>query len=328
MEELGDGIQVQNPPRVLGIATLRNVIPWKTVVMSNNWGLDLGGTKIAGTVLRDGDVGSAIKRRVPTLRDQGYDQIVAQVGSLLSELEQASGETRPARIGIGTPGTTDPATGLLKNSNTTVLNGRPFIADLSAAHGVEFVAANDANCFALAEAALGAARGYETVFGIILGTGVGGGLVVNGRVLNGAHGIAGEWGHNPLESGGYHGYSGHRGVVESVLSGPALERFYYDCRGEKASLAEIAQRAKESDLAAIQTLRRLVEFFGIAVANIVNVFDPHAIVIGGGVGNLDVLYSNGPKEVAKHVFNPGFSTPILRPALGDDAGVFGAAMLV
>lgn len=296
--------------------------------MSTKWGLDLGGTKIAGTVLRDGDTGSALKRRVPTLRDQGYDQIVAQVGALLLELEQASGEARPPRIGIGTPGTTDPATGLLKNSNTTVLNGRPFIADLSAAHSVQFIAANDANCFALAEATLGAAKGYETVFGIILGTGVGGGLVVNGRVLNGAHGIAGEWGHNPLEPGGYHGYSGHRGVVESVLSGPALERFYADCRGEHAGLADIAKRATENDLAAIQTIRRLVEYFGIAVANVINIFDPHAIVIGGGVGNLDVLYSSGPSEVAKHVFNPGFSTPILRPILGDDAGVFGAAMLV
>ncbi len=296
--------------------------------MSTKWGLDLGGTKIAGTVLRDGDTGNALKRRVPTLRDQGYDQIVAQVGALLLELEQASGEARPPRIGIGTPGTTDPATGLLKNSNTTVLNGRPFIADLSAAHGVQFVAANDANCFALAEATLGAAKGYETVFGIILGTGVGGGLVVNGRVLNGAHGIAGEWGHNPLEPGGYHGYSGHRGVVESVLSGPALERFYSDCRGEHAGLADIAKRATENDLAAIQTIRRLVEYFGIAVANVINIFDPHAIVIGGGVGNLDVLYSTGPSEVAKRVFNPAFSTPILRPTLGDDAGVFGAAMLV
>ncbi len=292
------------------------------------WGIDLGGTKISGTVLRDEDLSGAIKRRVPTLRDQGYDQIVAQVGALLEELAQATGETRPGRIGIGTPGTTDPATGLLKNSNTTVLNGRPFIADLSAAHGVEFVGANDANCFALAEATLGAAKGYETVFGIILGTGVGGGLVVNGRVLNGASGIAGEWGHNPLEPGGYHGYSGHRGVVESVLSGPALERYYADCRGEKANLAEIAQRATENDLAAIQTMRRLVEYFGIAVANVVNIFDPHAIVIGGGVGNLEVLYSEGPAEVAKHVFNPRFLTPILKPTLGDDAGVFGAAMLV
>jgi len=239
-----------------------------------------------------------------------------------------TGRPRPPRIGIGTPGTTDPATGLLKNSNTTVLNGRPFIADLAHALGVELVAANDANCFALAEATLGAARGFETVFGIIMGTGVGGGLVVNGRVLNGAHGIAGEWGHNLLELDGYHGYSGHRGVVESVLSGPALERFYLDCRGEKASLAEIASRSQRGDLAAIQTMRRLVEFFGLAVAPIINVFDPHAIVIGGGVGNLALLYERGPGEVAKHVFNPTFETPILRPELGDDAGVFGAAMLV
>lgn len=296
--------------------------------MTDRWGIDLGGTKISGALLPGASAENTVKCRVQTERDQGYDHIIDQVGLLLRLLAEASGKPVPARIGIGTPGTTDPGTGLLKNSNTTVLNGRPFIADLSAAHGVEFVGANDANCFALAEATLGAAKGYETVFGIILGTGVGGGLVVNDRVLNGAHGIAGEWGHNPLEPHGYHGYSGHRGVVESVLSGPALERFYFDCRGEAVGLAEIASRATQNDLAAIQTMRRLVEFFGIAVANVVNIFDPHAIVIGGGVGNLGILYSQGPLEVAKHVFNPQFSTPILKPTLGDDAGVFGAAMLV
>ena len=292
------------------------------------WGIDLGGTKISIAEVNETSLPDSIKARVPTERDGGYDHIINQVEKAVSELEKMTGRPRPPRIGIGTPGTTDPATGLLKNSNTTVLNGRPFIADLAHALGVELVAANDANCFALAEATLGAARGFETVFGIIMGTGVGGGLVVNGRVLNGAHGIAGEWGHNLLELDGYHGYSGHRGVVESVLSGPALERFYLDCRGEKASLAEIASRSQRGDLAAIQTMRRLVEFFGLAVAPIINVFDPHAIVIGGGVGNLALLYERGPGEVAKHVFNPTFETPILRPELGDDAGVFGAAMLV
>ncbi|MDX2066608.1 MAG: ROK family protein [Fimbriimonadaceae bacterium] len=292
------------------------------------WGIDLGGTKIAGVVLTGSDVTQARKWRIPTERELGYAHIIAQVGRLIAQMEADTGLRRPAQIGIGTPGTTDPATGRLKNSNTTVLNGQPFIADLSAAHGITFIGANDANCFAIAEATLGAAMGYETVFGIIMGTGVGGGLVVRGRVLNGAHGIAGEWGHNPLEPNGYHGYSGHRGVVESVLSGPALERYYADCRGESVRLPEIMLRADSGDLAAIQTRRRLLESFGRAVAQIVNIFDPHAIVLGGGVGQIAALYEHGPAEIAKHVFNPTFTTPLLAPKLGDDAGVFGAAMLV
>lgn len=291
------------------------------------WGIDLGGTKIAGTVIPNQEIGRARKWRVPTERDLGYAHIIEQVGRLLAMMEADTGEQRPSHIGIGTPGTTDPRSGLLKNSNTTVLNGNPFVTDLDRAHGVTFVAANDANCFAIAEATLGAAKGYDTVFGIILGTGVGGGLVVHGRVLNGAHGIAGEWGHNPLEPGGYHGYSGHRGVVESVLSGPALERYYADCRGESVPLPEVMRRAEDGDLAAIQTRYRLLEGFGRAVATVVNIFDPHAIVVGGGVGHIDAIYTHGPAEIAKHIFNPTFHTPLLRPLLGDDAGVFGAAML-
>lgn len=291
------------------------------------WGIDVGGTKVEAVILDSANNQVLHRRRVPTEANGGYEHILGQIGKLVQEMEVAAGTPRPERIGTGTPGTFDPSTGLHKNSNTTCLNGRPFVADLSAALETKLVAANDANCFALAEATLGAARGFPTVFGVIMGTGVGGGLVVNGQVLNGGQGIAGEWGHNVIDPSGELTYSGRRGVVESVLSGPSLEHFYKACTGREQKLPEIIALSDQGDLAAIQTRYRLLEFFGRAIAVVVNIFDPHAIVLGGGVSNLDCLYTDGPKEVAKHVFNPTFSTPILRAEHGDSAGVLGAAML-
>ena len=214
----------------------------------------------------------------------------------------------------------------MKNCNTTALNCRPLANDLSRMLGREVRLANDANCFALAEATMGAAKGYATVFGVILGTGVGGGLVVDGRVLNGAQGIAGEWGHNLLEPDGEPCYCGRRGCVETVLSGPFLERYYQGLTGESLRLPEIV--AREADPAAEQTLQRLCDYFGRALAVVINIFDPHAIVLGGGVGNVNALYGRGKEELQKHIFNNRFDTVILRPTLGDSAGVFGAAMLV
>jgi predicted NBD/HSP70 family sugar kinase len=290
------------------------------------WGIDLGGTKIEGIVFAEDPEVPQFRGRIPTEQEGGYDRVLKNLVAMVEHMAAETGLAIPDQIGIGTPGTTDPATGLVKNANTQCLLGMPLVADLSDALGIEIVAANDANCFALAEAAHGIAVKYPTVFGIIMGTGVGGGLVVKGKVLNGAQGIAGEWGHNVLDPNGNLAYSGHRGIVESVLSGPALERFYFDCTGISRPLAEIATR--NQDLAAIRTIDRLCEQFGKAVAQVVNVFDPHAIVLGGGVSNLDVLYSRGPAEVAKWVFNYEFSTPILRAKLGDSAGVIGAAMLV
>ena len=286
------------------------------------WGIDLGGTKIEGVVLDGEDVRARL--RIPTEAAQGYDHIIGQIGRLIEMLESEAGP-RPARIGIGTPGAADPQSGLMKNCNTTALNGRPLPADLNERLRAEFVVANDANCFALAEAALGAARGASVVFGVIMGTGIGGGVVVDGKVLNGAHGIAGEWGHNVLEPDGEPCYCGRRGCVETVLSGPFLERYYQRLSGVDKRLPEIA---REEDEAARATINRLCAQFGVGLASIVNVLDPHVIVLGGGVGNIDALYSRGRDELAKHVFNPILQTEIKRPTLGDSAGVFGAAMLV
>ena len=284
--------------------------------MGLKWGIDLGGTKIECVALDDGR--TVARRRVPTEADRGYAHILGQISRVLDETAEEIG-SRPLGVGIGTPGSTDPRTGLMRNANTTALNGRPLSHDLETHLGIAVRVANDANCFALAEATLGAAKGYGTVFGVILGTGVGGGMVVDGKVLDGASGIAGEWGHNVLEPGGEPCYCGKRGCVETVLSGPALERWNERRTGERRALREI-----DAD---DPTIDHLVDSFGRALSVVVNVFDPDAIVLGGGVSNVDRLYSDGADALRASVFHDDYHPVVLRPLLGDSAGVFGAAML-
>lgn len=293
------------------------------------WGIDLGGTKIEGVILTSIDpLVVACRIRIPTEADKGYEHIVRRLSELVERMERESGNSRPMRIGIGTPGTVDPPTGLMKNCNTTCLNGSPLPADVARALGTEVHIANDANCFALAEATMGAGKGFPTVFGVILGTGVGGGIVFDGKVLEGAQGIAGEWGHNLLEPDGDPCYCGKRGCVETVLSGPAVERFYAAVSNEKRPMAEIAERSRTgNDDAAKMTIDRLCVKFGQAMAQVINVLDPHAVILGGGVGNVNELYVRGREELEKSVFNNRLSTKLLRPSLGDSAGVFGAALL-
>jgi predicted NBD/HSP70 family sugar kinase len=293
------------------------------------WGIDLGGTKIEGAIVDAATPERAVARtRVPTESERGYDHVLGRVRAVIERLEADSGLRRPAVIGVGTPGAVEPASGALKNSNTVCLNGRPLGRDLSAALGSETRLANDANCFALAEATLGAARGRDVVIGLILGTGVGSGIVVHGQVLNGQHGIAGEWGHNPLCGERTPCYCGRVGCVETAISGPALERFYRERTGESLSLPAIAQRAAAGDHHADATLGRLTDRFGEAIAAVINILDPAAIVIGGGVGNLDRLYGTETRaSILRHLFNPELRTELLRPTLGDSAGVFGAALL-
>jgi len=297
--------------------------------MNHVWGLDLGGTKIEGVILpADGSIHPICRTRIATEADRGYDHIVGRIAKLIGLMESESGLKRPPKIGIGTPGAADPVTGLMKNCNTTSLNGKPLPADLTAELKSEIVLANDANCFALAEATLGAAAGVPTVFGVIMGTGVGGGVVVHGKVLNGAQGIAGEWGHNVLERDGLPCYCGKVGCVETVLSGPFLERYYASISGEKRKLVEIAQRAEAGgDPCAEQTMARLYEKFGEAISVVVDILDPHVVVVGGGVGNILGLYTHGRQALRKWVFNDDLRTELRRPTLGDSAGVFGAAML-
>jgi predicted NBD/HSP70 family sugar kinase len=297
------------------------------------WGIDLGGTKIEGVILESiTNPTAVIRTRVDTEASKGYDHILGQIAKLVKELEQKSG-LRPRSIGIGTPGVLDPTLQTMKNSNTTAFNGKPLQKDLEVLLQLPVVLANDANCFALAEAHWGAVKeetpGARMVFGIIMGTGVGGGIVIDGKIWNGRHGIGGEWGHNFLDDSGGVCYCGKTGCVETVISGPALERYYAGLTGTPIKLKEIAARHRAgSDPAATETIGRLCHFFGKSVSVITNLLDPDVIVVGGGVGNMEDLYTLGLEALGQFIFNNRVETSLLKPRLGDSAGVFGAAALV
>ncbi|MCB0344451.1 MAG: ROK family protein [Bdellovibrionales bacterium] len=290
------------------------------------WGIDIGGTKLEGVVLESASSATPIAReRIDTEAEQGYEHILSRTAELLKILKSKSG-TSPSVIGVGHPGATDTFTGLLKNSNTTALNGKPFISDLEKTLGLDVRSANDANCFTLAEAKLGAAKGFDIVFGVILGTGVGGSIFVSGKIIQGRHGIAGEWGHNVLDPQGVTCYCGKRGCVETVLSGPGLEKFYALHANKSMKLEDIAATANTDQIAA-RTLDRLYDHFGNAIASVVNILDPDCIILGGGVSNIEGLYTRGREAILPHLFNDRFDAPILKHSLGDSAGVFGAALL-
>ncbi len=297
------------------------------------WGIDLGGTKIEGVILDSLENPTPLLRtRVDTEGDKGYQHVVGQIGKLIQKMKDESGLV-PDRIGIGTPGVLDPRLQTMKNSNSTSLNGQPLKKDIERLLGIPVEMANDANCFALAEAKWGIVKEKapeaKLVFGIIMGTGVGGGIVFNGNVWNGCHGIGGEWGHNFLDESGGPCYCGKTGCVEKIISGPALQQYYYSLTDQRITLKEIVSRYEQgSDEAAKKTIDRLVYFFGKAVSVITNLLDPDVIVIGGGVGNIDLLYKDGPESLKKFIFNNSVDVKILKPSLGDSAGVFGAAALV
>jgi fructokinase len=298
--------------------------------MSAYWGIDMGGTKIEAVVMQDLHPEAVIFReRIPTEAAKGFDHILGQIAKIV-DIAKAQTGLEPDIIGIGTPGAHDPQTGNLKNSNTVALNGQPFKAELQKRLGLPLVLANDANCFALAEARMGVIPEQmpeaEVVFGIIMGTGVGGGIVINGRVLNGRQGIAGEWGHSFLEESGGTCYCGNIGCVETLISGTGLQRYYASVSGEQRKLKDIVAM-RDTDPWAGATMDRLIHFFGKGVANLIDILDPDAIVVGGGVGNIDALYHEGVESIKKHVFNLRLDTRILKPRLGDSAGVFGAAVL-
>jgi predicted NBD/HSP70 family sugar kinase len=297
------------------------------------WGIDMGGTKIEGVVLKSKSEQEVLFRnRVPTEADQGYEHILDQVKKLVDMMVAELGY-RPERIGFGTPGTLDPKLGTMKNCNTVAMNGKPMKKDLEALVNVKVEMANDADCFALAETRFGVVKEHfpdaRVVFGIIMGTGVGGGLVIDGHAIVGLQGIAGEWGHNFLDESGGPCYCGKSGCVEKVISGPALENYYFKETGNRKPLKDIVALAESKvDPTAQKTMIRLIEFFGKAVSVLINILDPDVIVVGGGVGNIDMLYDRGIDSIKKFVFNNRLDTPVVQPMLGDSAGVIGAAFLV
>lgn len=295
-------------------------------------GIDLGGTKIEAAALRWAGSGTGElieRRRIPTERDLGYDAVLARTASFIGEIiRDVRADPHVVPIGVGMPGGIT-RSGLVKNSNTVCLNGRPFRADLRRALGRPLAFENDANCFALAEARMGAAASYAKgiVFGVILGTGVGGGLIVHGAVWTGTQGIAGEWGHHAVwPDRGPICYCGKRGCLELFASGTAVEADYAARSGARLPLAEIARR-RDVDPAARDAVESLVDAFGRGLANLIDILDPSAVVIGGGVSNLDLLYTEGRERVARYLFNDDLATPILKNSLGDSSGVLGAALL-
>ena len=291
-------------------------------------GIDLGGTKIEAIAL-DADGRERFRHRVATPRGD-YAATVEAVALLVVQAEAVVGRST---VGVGMPGVVSPASGLVKNANSTWLNGRPLAEDLASRLERPVRLANDANCFALSEATDGAAAGLPVVFGVILGTGVGGGLVVNGRVVTGANAIAGEWGHNPLpwpEAGEWPGppcYCGRTGCIETFLSGPGLARDFRDRTARDADAASLAAEAESGNADARECVARYEHRLARGLASIINVFDPDAIVLGGGVSNIARLYERVPRVWAEFVFSDAIVTRLVRAVHGDSSGVRGAAWL-
>jgi fructokinase len=291
-------------------------------------GIDLGGTKIEIIALAADGV-ERLRKRVDTPGD--YQDILRAVSSLVASVEDQLGER--GVVGICTPGALSPANGLLKNSNSVCLNGRSVHTELEAVLGRAVRIANDANCFALSEATDGAAEGVEMVFGVILGTGVGGGVVLRGQVLSGSNAIAGEWGHNPLpwplddERPGPECYCGKRGCIETFLSGPGLARDHELLTSESITTREIVVRAESGEAQAEASLRRYEDRMARGLAHVINILDPNVIVLGGGMCNLKRLYRNVPRQWGRYVFSDRVDTRLLPPRFGDSSGVRGAAWL-
>ena len=301
-------------------------------------GVDLGGTKIEGIVLaRDGTI---VRRERLATPAGDYDSVIAAIVALVAGLER--GFEAPLPTGIGTPGSLSPATGLLRNSNTLCLNGRPLRVDLARALGRDVRIANDADCMTLSEAADGAAKGCRSVFGVILGTGVGGGICVDGRPLAGANGIVGEWGHNALPLAAYQPlpeeeghlpvagrkcYCGRADCVETHLSGGALQRSYLESGGTRLPAEEIVRRARGGERTALAALRQYCNLLALALATVINILDPQAIVLAGGVSNVDELYAQVPAIWQRYIFADRVYTRLERALHGDSSGVRGAAWL-
>ena len=292
-------------------------------------GVDLGGTKIEAIALDD-DGRPLLRRRSATPRDD-YEATLAAIAGLVASLEDETG--RRGSVGIGMPGAISPATGRVKNANSVWLNGRPLAQDLEARLQRPLRFANDANCFALSEAVDGAGAGARAVFGVIVGTGTGGGIVLDGRVWTGPNAVAGEWGHNPLpwptdgERPGRSCYCGKSGCIETYLSGPGLSQDHARATGNELSPADIAAAAERGDADAEASLLRYEERMARSLASVVNVFDPDVIVLGGGMSKLARLYARVPRLWQRYVFSDRVDTRLVPPLHGDSSGVRGAAWL-
>ena len=288
----------------------------------NKIGIDLGGTKIEG-ILVDEKYQTITRKRIPTNQDNGYNSIIESIKNLILELTRESNQD--VSIGVCTPGSLSLDSGLIKNSNTQCLIGKDLQNDLKNILNHDISIENDANCFALAEAKLGAGKNSNLVFGIIMGTGVGGGITIDGKIYRGRTNIAGEWGHHCLHIGGNSCYCGNKGCVETYISGPALEKNWSLLSDLNQSLPEIIQN---SDNPNFDNWKKIfLDNFASSLSNVIDILDPDVIVLGGGVSNIDFLYDEGKNTVYEKVFSDIVDTPIVKNELGDSAGVFGACML-
>ena len=289
----------------------------------NKIGIDLGGTKIEGISLDD-KLNVVERTRILTHQEKGYKSIIDSIASLVDKLKTKSDDT--VTIGLSAPGAISKKTGLIKNSNTQCLIGMPLKEDLQQALNQKIAMDNDANCFTIAEATLGAAREHNVVFGVIMGTGIGGGIVINGNIHKGRTNIAGEWGHHTLRIDGNKCYCGKLGCVETYISGPALEKRWAKLTGKTESLSSIIQNIDNTKIG-LQWKKEFLENFAIGLANVIDILDPDVIVLGGGISNIPFLYDEGRDYVYDKVFSDLVETPIIKNQLGDSAGVFGASLL-
>ena len=288
----------------------------------NKVGIDLGGTKIEG-ILVDENYQTITRKRIPTNQEEGYNSILESIKSLVFELVQKSDEK--VSIGICTPGALSLDSGSIKNSNTQCLIGKDIQNDLKNILNQEVSIENDANCFALAESKLGAGKNSNLVFGVIMGTGVGGGMIINGKIHHGRNNIAGEWGHHCLRNGGNICYCGNMGCVETYISGPALEKKWSQLSGLNQSLPEIIENTNNQYFD--NWKKTFLDNFALSLSNVIDILDPDMIVLGGGVSNIDFLYNEGKNAIYEKVFSDRIDTPIVKNELGDSAGVFGACLL-
>ena len=288
----------------------------------NRIGVDLGGTKIEG-ILTDENYKTITRKRISTNQEEGYNSILESIKNLILELVQESNDK--VSIGVCTPGALSLSSGLIKNSNTQCLIGKDLQNDLKNILHYNVSIENDANCFALAEAKLGAGENSNLVFGIIMGTGVGGGIIIDGKIHHGRTNIAGEWGHHCLHTEGNSCYCGNKGCVETYISGPALEKKWSELTSQNQTLPEII---KSSDNPNFPNWKKsFLDDFGSSLANVIDILDPDMIGLGGGVSNIDFLYTEGKNSIYEKVFSDIVDTPITKNELGDSAGVFGACML-
>lgn len=293
--------------------------------MSYKIGIDLGGTKTEILLLNNRDQ-VIIRERTNTRKDT-YESILKTIEDLINSVKPYIPKNQDYTIGIGIPGILDSKTQTVINANTTILIGKPLKKDLEDMLNKNVYIENDANCFALAETIEGAGKGYNYVFGIIMGTGCGGGIVMNQRIYKGKHGIAGEWGHISLDPHGTQCWCGNRGCIETLISGSGIENQYYHLTGNKLRVPEIIRNAKKNLEPEATIYENFLNNFGRAVGGIISFFDPDVIVLGGGLSNIDDLYTKGIEYVKKYAFYHNIQTPILKNQMGDSSGVFGAAWL-